>query len=655
MNCAISFKTIFLLDCSSRFSSVCSGQVYELDSIAKNRHNILPLKSISKSLYTCAVEAIFDYSRIVWDLFPNGQKFIKFLGCCPQGTQTVNSWDVCQQNSENLLDCFVNLNLKLRTLKAAAPDFDQLSYLLNGFTQALISLSCEKDTPTNNLTNCGRIILITNIKNENILADFQKQILFIFNAHNQSLFEKRKSSETVIAINQLDVIFVNTYPINTENPFPHSKQNFKLSDSVCFSFYSCFSGLYLSRKLLSLAFEHYGLASTTVSGIPMKEEQNAGSSANYDVEIIHSKEAHTQFFNSKAFKIDSDSFLTTINRDGQDFKTLILKWCTPKAASAVEVSYCIGTHRITAVDMNSRPSMCLINFLHNGKFVNLEMSRIKGSKFYSHMLQSHSGELFIHVLSCTRSLTEDCPSISEGVGGRITDYRINEFSDFMKKNHLVKINNDESESNLKQAEALLKKQTQYWPISYGLTVFFNIREQIPLFYQLISKPRLSDHEVIDLKNIIYNLVSNESKGLSLPIQSNLIRNKNMKKEDYYRILWNEMEHLLRRFSDTAEHKSVLQCLLDCRPKNDSCSFVMAVNEPDISDNTIYQSKVSSNQQNGHFTKINFNNITTSNESLQDLYLNRLEQRNLKRRKEFLGRTNFESKIAKLYSDLNDER
>lgn len=49
----------------------------------------------------------------------------------------------------------------------------------------------------------------------------------------------------------------------------------------------------LHGKLSHLILPHYDLASTTVTGIPMKEEQNASSSANYDVEIYHSSTAHS--------------------------------------------------------------------------------------------------------------------------------------------------------------------------------------------------------------------------------------------------------------------------------------------------------------------------------------------------------------------------
>lgn len=52
------------------------------------------------------------------------------------------------------------------------------------------------------------------------------------------------------------------------------------------------AGGQFANKLSNLILPHYNLASTTVTGIPMKEEQNASSSANYDVEIVHPAASH---------------------------------------------------------------------------------------------------------------------------------------------------------------------------------------------------------------------------------------------------------------------------------------------------------------------------------------------------------------------------
>ena len=63
---------------------------------------------------------------------------------------------------------------------------------------------------------------------------------------------------------------------------------------------------------------------------------------------------------------------------------------------------------------------CLIS----GRSVMLEQPRKVGTRVVSHMLTSHGGELFIHVLATSRCTLLDPPSISEGCGGRLTDYRI---------------------------------------------------------------------------------------------------------------------------------------------------------------------------------------------------------------------------------------
>lgn len=143
-----------------------------------------------------------------------------------------------------------------------------------------------------------------------------------------------------------------------------------------------------SNKMTHLILPHYDLASTTVTGIPMKEEQNASSSANYDVEIFHSRNAHSVILNAELL-------LPTGAKEGVDYETVssrddlkaitcanihfifqvTLKWCTPRGIGASDMQPCLAQHRVTPVDVTSRPSSCLINFLLNGRSVLLEMPR----------------------------------------------------------------------------------------------------------------------------------------------------------------------------------------------------------------------------------------------------------------------------------------
>lgn len=71
----------------------------------------------------------------------------------------------------------------------------------------------------------------------------------------------------------------------------------------------------IPNKLTHLILPHYDLASTTVTGIPMKEEQNASSSANYDVEIFHSSKAHSVI-------LGTELLLPTSIKDGSKYETV---------------------------------------------------------------------------------------------------------------------------------------------------------------------------------------------------------------------------------------------------------------------------------------------------------------------------------------------
>ena len=92
--------------------------------------------------------------------------------------------------------------------------------------------------------------------------------------------------------------------------------------------------------------------------------------------------------------------------------------------------------------VTSRPTICLVNFVLSGKPVLLEQPRKGAQKLITHVLMNHAGtvplppttvacttmvqtgSIYLHCIPSTRNHVEDPPSISEGWGGRITDYRI---------------------------------------------------------------------------------------------------------------------------------------------------------------------------------------------------------------------------------------
>ncbi|KAH8403457.1 hypothetical protein KR215_010832 [Drosophila sulfurigaster] len=116
----------------------------------------------------------------------------------------------------------------------------------------------------------------------------------------------------------------------------------------------------ISDKLLHLIMGHYDLASTTVTNIPMKEEQNANSSANYDVEILHERAAHTKV-------CGPDFTLPTSIKVGTSYETVTLKWCTPRGCGSADLQPCVGQFNVTPCGAQPFSLICTIVDVINEK------------------------------------------------------------------------------------------------------------------------------------------------------------------------------------------------------------------------------------------------------------------------------------------------
>lgn len=259
-------------------------------------------------------------------------------------------------------------------------------------------------------SNRGRVICITSARDNASMHSLEKifhQVLMQQNALSAK-------SEDLLTIDFCHLVIINLYPTTMESMVT-SRSAVEIKSPQLLSEICSTPAAKLPKLLMSVILKHYNLASTTVTGIPMKEEQNSSSSANYDVEIFHEARTHSIF-------LGSELVLPRSIKEGFEYETVTLKWCTPRAGAA-EMQHCLVQNRITPVDVTSRPSSCLINFLLSGRSVLLEMPRKTGGKITSHLLSAHGGEIFIHSLNISRSVLEDSPSISEGVGGKIVNYR----------------------------------------------------------------------------------------------------------------------------------------------------------------------------------------------------------------------------------------
>ncbi|EEC17319.1 conserved hypothetical protein [Ixodes scapularis] len=561
-----SHKTVFVLDHSPYFLMSCQ-QLIEFDIFTKTRQpGIIPLAPISKSLWTCSVEAAIEYCRVVWDIFPTN-KLIRFV---VSGTSArhLNTWLQEDQSMAHLMAVMAQVGAPSESTNPKKCN------ILTGLTAAIEALcQCSEvqheyrtslSETAGKIVNRGRVVCVTSLRSDSEMRSIEERFYSQLTEHNKLA----ASSDSLMPVHKCELVMIHTCPVNKESDVPTVTKR-DLGPILSSEVHRVRSGRHLAAKLGYLVQVHYNLASTTVTGIPMKEEQNANSSANYDVELLHPSAAHTELFKT-GFSNTEGVHVSTV-KEGQTYETVTLKWCTPRSNS-VELQYCTGAYRITPVDINSRPSSCLTNFLLGGRAVMLEMPRKVGSKVMSHMLASHGGEIYIHTLGTGRSTLEDPPSISEGCGGRVTDYRINDFGEFMKENKLVPYRvgpNDRHELPIDRAQKRLQRLTQYWPMVISHTTIFNMASQLDPLLTLITKEALTPDEIIECKKVIYLLVAMESKGTSLPVPTIGVRGKGPKREEQYRTMWNELENYIRMHCVTAEHNVILDCLLECRKPADS--------------------------------------------------------------------------------------
>ena len=193
------------------------------------------------------------------------------------------------------------------------------------------------------------------------------------------------------------------------------------------------------------------------------------------------------------------------------------------------------------------------------------VSRKSAGKSLSHMLTSHGGEIFIHNLSLTRSILEDPPSISEGPGGRVTDYRITDAGELMKSNRLAPYGTSKA---LGQARAQIARNAHYCPLTISSTTIFNMAV-LENLQRIVTQDDMTEEDLTECRKTIFLLLNMENKGdvLPVPVVTNAQgKTKTMKKEEQYRTMFNELEKYLGYHTRTERHHKVLDCLLEVRNK-----------------------------------------------------------------------------------------
>jgi len=667
MSFPYSHKTVFVLDHSSHFSAPCQQVEYDVGRRGGLGSGCIPLAPISKSVWTVVVEAVAEYCRIVWDLYHPQDRLIRVVvAAAGEGEVQVLGWGQDTQSTASVLTSLASVG------RPGGQESGQAPSILQGISlglEALSEPSARQQEMGEGAVNRGRLVVVTRLE-----SDREHQQLL--RGVTEQLAAVNKRAAAAGGQGQMPIQGCELVILSTGVGLPEGRlrtecdQVVELSPVLSTLLYSVAAGPLLTSKLLYLCLKHYNLASTTVTGIPMKEEQNASSSANYDVELFHQAESHEKL-------VGEVSDMVYARRQGCEYPTATLKWCTPRGSAMVELHHCSATHRVTPVEVNSRQSSCLTNFLLSGRSVMLEMvKQTSNTKTISHMLTSHGGEIFIHTLSCSRSVLEEPPSISEGPGGRVTDYRIPDLAELMKGNRLAPWPGEEGQPG-EAAKARMDRATKVFPLTISSTTIFNM-PSLSSLVTLLQGDALSEEQVAECRKMIYSLMSMEAKGDPLPgplsvtgSSGNPKKSGGARKEEQYRMMFLELEkYVTAHSSNSSKHHTVLECLMEVRNKPLPVVKQEPEGEAAIAGRELERYSSMTERERQEF------NLATSIErkekagsgspqpkkakmmglngaSLLEIYKARLEREAAKKHVEFAGRRNL-GEIAKLYIKLEKD-
>lgn len=357
MTFPLSHKTVFLLDQSSAFAQPCEEiEIESIKSTVSQQAGFPPLPPISKTIWTSAIESVLEYCRIVWDIFPaacedvNESRLIRLIIFNDKETKTVfPSWDRKFQSSASLSNEMALAGRPELTSNKFGSAAKAKEKMRNGIRRALEVL-CEeteaqaklkKEDKSSLMMNRGRIVCFT--QTEDISA-FTEEFSVLLQKELSEINSEAARNKLLSSIAQLDVNVVSV-GASTAKGDEITKQ---LSPSISYNICRSMAG-HLHVILLEMALTHFELASTTVTNIPMKEEQNASSSASYNVELFHKASAHLRLLadshvkeDTKAVRIeDLATWMPQTQKEGFRYNTVELKWCTPRGSSA-DLHNCIG-------------------------------------------------------------------------------------------------------------------------------------------------------------------------------------------------------------------------------------------------------------------------------------------------------------------------
>lgn len=280
-------KTVFILDHGASTAKKC-GEMVDFDGVFKHRSaknsNISPLPPIEKTLWTCAVESVVEYCRIVYDVLPD--HYLIRIVTCDDSWLVLNDWNEKEQNTNFLLNSFAKVSLPKVNQEPNLEDALQKAMDLIAKPSPLQESMQEKGMK---LENNGRIIILASSLTKSRIEQLEVLMTTLLGEKNRAA-----TNPTRLRIHHIDFEIVSVRCID-EKMGEIRERSDTLSKDLNRTIVCTESGQKLAQVIVQRCIAHYDLGITSVTGIPMKEEQNAASSTNYDVELLHSRDAHSKY------------------------------------------------------------------------------------------------------------------------------------------------------------------------------------------------------------------------------------------------------------------------------------------------------------------------------------------------------------------------
>ncbi|GMS96247.1 hypothetical protein PENTCL1PPCAC_18422, partial [Pristionchus entomophagus] len=143
------------------------------------------------------------------------------------------------------------------------------------------------------LMNKGSILVMTRLKSDEEVAALEKEVTEAIKTRND-LIAKMKERQCTARVDHVSLFILNLLPAGVEAAIAN-KPLTKINETLSCGVRSCnVKGDQLITGVHGILMPLYDLVSTTVAGIPMKEESNSSTSVNYDVELLHQRLAHSE-------------------------------------------------------------------------------------------------------------------------------------------------------------------------------------------------------------------------------------------------------------------------------------------------------------------------------------------------------------------------